>query len=94
MDFRKFDTILEEIPKEINEIIYNYYRRFCTKCNMSQHYCMKCDTYNCLCYNRIVCSHCMKQSGISGCEEHLKICICCEKYLCKTCWEEDGYKTE
>jgi len=82
MNFNILDNILKEIPKEINDIIYNYYRRFCNKCYTSQHYCKGCETYNCVCYNRIICCHCYNLQCMNTCDEYLKICSCCEKYLC------------
>lgn len=89
MDFEKFDNIQKEIPKEINDIIYNYYRRFCIKCNTSQNYCEKCETYNCMCYTKIKCNHCKKVECTNSCNSHLRICTCCNKYLCEKCWNKD-----
>lgn len=93
INFINFDRLLKHIPKEVNKLLYKYYRKKCNKCETSQVYCGRCKYYNCLCYNKIICCKCFKQLCANNCEDYHKICKCCQKYLCIQCWNLDGYNT-
>lgn len=94
MDFIEFDKYLKKYPKNMTQLIYDYYSNKCNKCNMIQNYCIECKQYQCFCIRTI--SYCK----VTECNKLL----CCfdgkyisknpkdERKLCTRCWRIDIYQ--
>ena len=91
MNINNLDKINNNIPKEINIIIYDYYKTRCDICGIQQYYCRYCKVYNCICNTKKICCKCFDAECENKCTEFFKICTCCKKYLCSYCWVKKGY---
>ena len=90
MNKQEIDLELQKkFPKEITEIIFNYYTNICDTCSHIQTYCEDCKTYNCVCYEDKTCKECPMRYCECKCIMFYKICPCCESYLCNDCYHGD-----
>lgn len=81
--------IKQNLPKDISELIFNFFTDFCNKCYTKQLFCYDCFYFVCGCEAEKKCSHC--KILICNCigEKVFKICECCENYLCSKCLDRD-----
>ena len=88
MDFITFDEQIIKYPKQINKLIYDYYKDTCDKCNMQQIQCNQCYFYSCKCSS-------VRKCNVKECNKIL----CCigmtidynERFLCNRCYHIDIY---
>lgn len=101
MDF--IDNILNFLPKVLVDNIGDFYGTYCNKCKKEQIYCKycelymcmcdnvrlcnSCDTFNCFCEPVFQCNLCDKFQCDNQCHPLVKVCQCCDSYLCHQCWE-------
>ena len=90
MNKENIDMLLIHIlPKDLTEIIFDFFTYFCDTCNKKQRFCYDCFYYICNCECEKECNHC--KISICNCKDIVyKICECCENYLCEVCLETDN----
>jgi len=97
------EILLDFFPNDIVGEIFKYYDTKCNICNQIQKYCNNCEVYVCRCDNIMICNKCNDFSCIcnpfiecnvcrcqqcsNNCNPLIKICECCNSYLCHTCWD-------
>jgi len=90
MNKEKIDMVLIHIlPKDLTEVVFNFYTDFCGKCLMKQRFCYDCFYFICDCKTEKKCSHCKLLICNCVVDKVFKICNCCENYLCDICLEKD-----
>lgn len=90
MDFILFDKYLNQYPKQINKLIYYFYKDNCDKCGIKQQYCYICKLYKCECMEDIY--HCNVEECNKLLCHHIRIKINnVSQYLCQRCWNIDIY---
>ena len=91
MNCQDIDLVLvKTLPKDITKIIFNYYTNICLTCNYIQTCCENCKIYNCMCVVDKKCNICPLMLCKCECVMFIKICVCCESYLCNTCWNDNN----
>ena len=75
--FTHIDKILKNNPRDINQLIYDYYKTDCDKCGTLQKYCLDCKKYQCYCIKEFKQCHVSECSRLLCCVDGIPICICC-----------------
>ena len=92
IDFEDFDNILNNYPKNINNLIYDFYSNHCKECGTNQRYCIDCQKYQCFCIKSIFKCDVQECRKLLCCVLGHRVCECAncvEKYLCPRCWRID-----
>ena len=89
MDFINIDDELKIYPKQITQLIFNFYTTKCNICNIIQKYCNTCKFYNCDCVKFIHRCNVKECNKILCCSVGIKISPGQPLYLCERCWNID-----
>ena len=92
LNFTDLDNILVEYPKEINNLIFEYYSLECRTCNKDQIYCYTCELYNCNCTKTIRFCNVRECNKLLCCTTGTRIHPTEDddyRQLCHRCWNID-----
>lgn len=92
VSFKTFDKIMNKYPKNINQIIHQYYTTLCEDCGVDQQLCSFCRYYRCYCSKEIQICNENKYSKFLCCTPGIEICCCSDRVLCPRCWRVDLYR--
>jgi len=96
------DILLNFLPIDLVNEVLKFYDPICKICNHKQFYCFECELYlckcdniiscikcndfTCLCQPYIRCYNCQVSQCNKNCNPLIKICDCCDSFLCYECW--------
>ena len=86
--YKDLDEILSNLPHDLTDVIYNFYKRKCDACKKNQIFCNTCKIYYCNCKVYFNCKTCNKQFKYTSFHINKtghKLCEKCTLFNCYKC---------
>lgn len=91
LSFDIIDKMFNNLPRDINKMIYEYYESKCNECKIEMEKCEICEKYFCqfhICYSHKECMVCKRHC--CPFKMFYRNCECEDNKVCEVCWYKDN----